>query len=160
MKRLVLVLALGAVLMATAGAWATPIYEVYQGHSVTLDLPLGPTFDFTYKFEVENPVGPGNPWTRMALQIWVGTIPFLGQVQHNSTTDWLDASFDVSAAAPGLIGTVQPVRFSVDEFGRGTNTTVYVTNLPGTDPVPEPATIALFAMGGIVTAASRLRKKK
>jgi len=27
-------------------------------------------------------------------------------------------------------------------------------------PVPEPATLALFAMGGIATAATRLRKKK
>ena len=27
-------------------------------------------------------------------------------------------------------------------------------------PVPEPATMVLFAMGGIATAASRFRKKK
>ena len=49
---------------------------------------------------------------------------------------------------------------------------VYITSLAGdfiavdstlsgvANPVPEPATMILFAMGGIATAASRMRKKK
>ena len=157
MRKLMLGVVLLTLLVPVSGALATPIFEVVESTPVTVDLDLGARLDFSYMFEVLNPVPQGSPWTVMPLQIMVGTIPFLGQVAHNSTTGWLEASVDIPGA---YIGTTQPVRFSVNEFGQGTNTTVYVDL--GSDVVPEPATMVLFVMGGIATAVSRKRflKKK
>jgi hypothetical protein len=152
LKRLLLALVISAVAMPISTAGASLIYSIDEYTPLTIDLPLGPTLDFSYMFEIDEPASSG-PWDVMPLQIWVGPITFLGQVAHNSTTGWLPASFAVPA---GYIGTTQPIRFSVNDFGENTDPVVYLTDLP----VPEPTTLALFAIGGIATAASRLRKKR
>ena len=152
MRKFIIGVVLITLLAPVSGALATPIFTVQEGSPVFVDIPLGATLDFSYMFEVLNPVPQGSPWTVMPLQLWVDAIPFVGQVAHNSTTGWLEASLVVPGA---YIGTTQPVRFSVNEFGQDTYTTVYVDL--GGEVVPEPATMILFVMGGIATAVSRKR---
>jgi len=106
-----------------------------------------PWYEFLLRERVRvDPEGPGNAQT--VSWWWLDTL--------------VETEIDVALLADGLLDVnVRPLRGDFYISDSTLSGTYGGSNYSGrNDVVPEPATLALFAMGGIATAAARLHKKK
>ena len=125
--------------------WETLLYQ----HDITDDVPAGYAADqATLAVQLEDDQGRFECWIPEWSFVlaeggtWTMGFPEVGDIEVNvAALD--DGILDVSITS--VFGDFR----AVDSTLTGT-----------ASPVPEPATMVLFAIGGIATAASRFRKKK
>jgi PEP-CTERM motif len=154
MRNLLILITIGVLMIFSTSAFAIPIEVTAGSPYITAPMLLGTDLCFSYMWEINPPVTAGN-WPAFNVHIQIGGLPWLGGFYSNSSTGWLEAMVSIPTT---FIGTVQPIRFSIDIFNQDINPKVYIKDINSCPTIPEPATIALLCSGLLGLTCTRRKK--